>query len=193
MAPRLHLPVFLLLLTILLAPHIAKSDDTGEILVQEINSYRVSLNLSVLRENKNADCLAEQLAEQLKNQDCTNTTGANTVPGTENQLANYPDFLARCHLNISNTRDGVVMPACVPGLTPSIVLTNFTHTQYSGNLNDSQYSGVGIASERDWVVVVLTTNTTDGSFENYNVAGKFHLQMLPLLFCLLLVLMSYFC
>ncbi|CAN6167070.1 unnamed protein product [Urochloa humidicola] len=51
------------------------------------------------------------------------------------------------------------MPACVPGLVPGVVLTNYTKSQYSRFLNDSQFSGVGVANEGGWVVVVLSTST----------------------------------
>lgn len=117
-----------------------------------------------LTTNENAECLADELAEEFKNQPCTNSTGANTVPGTEPQFANYPNLLAKCHLNVSVTRDGAVMPACVPNLAPSLVLTNFTQSQYSENLNETKYMGIGIGSEGDWIVVVLTTNTAEGNY-----------------------------
>ncbi|MBA0681440.1 hypothetical protein Goari_023242, partial [Gossypium aridum] len=133
-------------------------------LLKGINSYRASLNLTSLTTNENAECLADELAEEFKNQPCTNSTGANTVPGTEPQFANYPNLLAKCHLNVSVTRDGAVMPACVPNLAPSLVLTNFTQSQYSGSLNDTKYTGIGIGSEGDWIVVVLTTSTTEGNY-----------------------------
>ncbi|MBA0555478.1 hypothetical protein Golob_025655, partial [Gossypium lobatum] len=133
-------------------------------LLKGINSYRASLNLTSLTTNENAECLADELAEEFKNQPCTNSTGANTVPGTEPQFANYPNLLAKCHLNVSVTRDGAVMPACVPNLAPSLVLTNFTQSQYSGSLNETKYTGIGIGSEGDWIVVVLTTSTTEGNY-----------------------------
>ncbi|XP_047329011.1 uncharacterized GPI-anchored protein At5g19250-like [Impatiens glandulifera] len=135
-----------------------------ENLLQQLNSYRTSLNLSTLTENKNANCLAEELAEQFKNQPCTNTTGADTVPGTEPQFSNYPDLLVKCHLNITNTREGNVMPACIPNLVPDLVLSNFTQSQYSEYLNDSTFSGAGIGSEDNWVVVILTKDTVGGNF-----------------------------
>ncbi|CAL0332095.1 unnamed protein product [Lupinus luteus] len=138
--------------------------DEEEDLLQGINKYRSSINLTSLTENKNADCLAGEIADELKGQPCTNTTGANTVPGTEPQFSNYPVLLSKCQLNISNTRDGSIMPACVPGLTPNIVLSNFTQSLYSANLNDSKYTGIGIGAEDNWIVVVLTTNTSSGSF-----------------------------
>lgn len=138
--------------------------DIEDKLLEGINSYRASLKLSALAENDNAECLAEQIAKQFEGQPCTNTTGSNTVPGTEEQFSNYPDFLAHCHLNATVTQDAAVMPACVPDLDPSLVLTNFTKSQYSGSLNDSKYVGAGISAEGDWVVVILSTNTPGGSF-----------------------------
>ncbi|KAK5840976.1 hypothetical protein PVK06_009884 [Gossypium arboreum] len=141
-----------------------QSTDEEDDLLKGINSYRASLNLTSLTTNENAECLADELAEEFKNQPCTNSTGANTVPGTEPQFANYPNILAKCHLNVSVTRDGAVMPACVPNLAPSLVLTNFTQSQYSENLNETKYTGIGIGSEGDWIVVVLTTNTAEGNY-----------------------------
>lgn len=129
------------------------------------------MNLNTLTKNDNAECLAEEVADQFKSQPCTNSTGSNTVPGTEPLIPNYESLLAKCHLNISNTKDGSVMPACVPNLDPSLVLTNFTQTLYSGNLNDTKYTGAGIGSDGNWIVVVLTTNTSEGSFETYNAAS----------------------
>ncbi|KAK6913894.1 hypothetical protein RJ641_021215 [Dillenia turbinata] len=161
---RLHFLFQLLLLFILLINHSVKCDDEEENLFQGINSYRTSLNLSSLTKNDNAACLAEEVADQFKKQPCTNTTGSNTVPGTEPQFSNYPDLLDKCHLNITNTRDGVILPACVPNLDPSLVLSNFTESLYSGYLNDSTYTGAGIGSEDNWIVVILSTNTSGGSF-----------------------------
>ncbi|TYI38565.1 hypothetical protein ES332_A02G037300v1 [Gossypium tomentosum] len=156
---------FPLLLSILfiISPVFCDNDEEDDLL-KGINSYRASLNLTSLTTNENAECLANELAEEFKNQPCTNSTGANTVPGTEPQFANYPNILAKCHLNVSVTRDGAVMPACVPNLAPSLVLTNFTQSQYSENLNETKYTGIGIGSEGDWIVVVLTTNTAEGNY-----------------------------
>ncbi|TYI92130.1 hypothetical protein E1A91_D02G046100v1 [Gossypium mustelinum] len=158
----LFFPVLLSILFII-SPVFCDNDEEDDLL-KGINSYRASLNLTSLTTNENAECLADELAEEFKNQPCTNSTGANTVPGTEPQFANYPNLLAKCHLNVSVTRDGAVMPACVPNLAPSLVLTNFTQSQYSGNLNETKYTGIGIGSEGDWIVVVLTTSTTEGNY-----------------------------
>lgn len=152
-----------------LFPHVTADEDDN--LLKGINNYRVSLNLTALIKNDNAECLADELANQLKDQPCTNTTGSNTVPGTEPQFSDYPNLLTKCHLNVSNTRDGVIMPACVPNLDPSLVLSNFTKSQYSDSLNDTSYTGAGVGSEDNWIVVILTTNTPAGSFAPNNAAN----------------------
>ncbi|PSR86064.1 GPI-anchored protein [Actinidia chinensis var. chinensis] len=154
----------LLLFPILLLSSQVKSIDEKESLLQGLNTYRASLNLTALTKNSNGDCFAEELANQFKKQPCSNTTGADTVLGTEPQLSTYPDLLAKCHLNITDTRDGQIMPVCVPNLVPNLVLANFTETQYTQYLNDSSFTGAGIGSEGDWMVVVLSTNTVGGSF-----------------------------
>ncbi|KAF8050778.1 hypothetical protein N665_1883s0008, partial [Sinapis alba] len=135
-----------------------------DVLFTGINSYRTSQNLTILNKNDNAECLADEIAERFKNRPCTNVTGSATVPGTEPQFEDYPKILAKCHLNVSDTRDGSVMPACVPRLESSLVLTNFTKSQYSMSLNESKFTGMGIGKENDWIVVVLTTNTPGGTY-----------------------------
>ncbi|CAB4262938.1 unnamed protein product [Prunus armeniaca] len=192
---RLLLPLFLS--CVVLFSHQVKCDgvDEEDSLLRGINGYRAStLNLKILTKNANAECLADEIADQFKNQPCTNTTGANTVPGTEPQFSDYPKLLAKCHLNVSNTRDGVIMPACVPSLVPSLVLTNFTKSQYSESLNDTKYTGIGIGSEDNWIVVVLTTNTPDGSFTNAqgsqdeeeSASSVPKISLVPYLLCLLM-------
>ncbi|XP_007034667.2 PREDICTED: uncharacterized GPI-anchored protein At3g06035 [Theobroma cacao] len=166
--------------------------DEEEDLLKGINSYRASLNLTMLTKNDNAECFADELADEFKNQPCTNSTGANTVPGTEPQFANYPKLLAKCHLNVSNTRDGAVMPACVPNLVPSLVLTNFTQSQYSDNFNDTKYTGVGIGSDGDWIVVVLTTGTPEGSFVPATTSAASSVSKIALIYHVLFLLMVAF-
>ncbi|CAI9776310.1 unnamed protein product [Fraxinus pennsylvanica] len=152
-------------------------DDEEDNLLREINSYRATLNLTALAKNDKAECLADEMADQFKNQPCTNSTGSNTVPGTEPRFSGYPNLLSKCDLNVTVTRDGQILPACVPGLVSSLVVSNFTKSQYSGYLNDTKYTGVGIGSEKDWIVVVLTTSTPEGSFtpdnNSANLLSKF--------------------
>ncbi|PSS33877.1 GPI-anchored protein [Actinidia chinensis var. chinensis] len=187
---RLRTLVSLLLLSILSINRTAKCDDEEENLLRGINSYRASLNLTALTKNENAECLAEQMADQFKNQPCTNTTGSNTVPGTEPVFSKYPNFLAKCHLNLTTTQDGQILPACVPNLVPSLVLTNFTQSQYSKYLNDTKFTGAGISSEDNWIVVVLTANTSGGSFVNDKSAGL--VSTFGLIYYCLFLVMSFF-
>uniref|UniRef100_A0A5B7A0B1 Uncharacterized GPI-anchored protein At5g19230-like domain-containing protein n=1 Tax=Davidia involucrata TaxID=16924 RepID=A0A5B7A0B1_DAVIN len=105
------------------------------------------------------------MTDQFKNQPCTNTTGSNTVPGTEPQFSNYPSLLAKCHLNVTSTRDGAILPACIPNLVLYLVLSNFTQYQYFDYLNDTKFTGAGIGYEDNWIVVALTMSTPGGSFE----------------------------
>ncbi|KAJ6827831.1 putative GPI-anchored protein-like [Iris pallida] len=175
---------------ILFLVHSATSDDTVDQLLKGINSYRTSLNLSTLTENQNAACLAKQIVNQFKDHRCINTTGSNTVPGTEQQFSNYPDFLEHCHLNATVTQDSPIMPACVPNLVPAELV--LTKSQYSGSLNQSQFVGAGIADEGDWVVVVLSTNTPGGSFTLNDDTGFGSMVKVALHSLLLLVLGALF-
>ncbi|KAI3837870.1 hypothetical protein MKW92_000114 [Papaver armeniacum] len=159
-----HFLMALLPVILLLSSTVKSDNDEEETLLKSINSYRASLNLTAFTENDNAECLADKMADKYKKQLCTNTTGSNTVPGTETQFPDYPQMLEKCHLNINGTKDGIVMPVCVPRLDPTLVLTNFTQSQYSAYLNDTKYTGVGIGSEDDWIVMVLTTSTAGGAF-----------------------------
>ncbi|XP_073026042.1 uncharacterized GPI-anchored protein At5g19250-like [Primulina eburnea] len=157
---------------------LARSDDDDDNLHRAINQYRTSLNLTILTKNERAECLGSEVADQFKNQPCTNTTGPNAVPGTEPQYTDFPNLLTKCRLNATTTRDGQILPACVPNLDPSLVISNFTKSQYTRYLNDSTFSGIGIGSEGNWIVVILTTSTPDGSYSvgtNSNNSGAYSL------------------
>ena len=52
----------------------------------------------------------------------------------------------------------------MPKLDPFLVLSNYTTPQYAKYLKDSNYTGTGIGSEDNWMVVVLSTNTSTGNF-----------------------------
>ncbi|CAH2079241.1 unnamed protein product [Thlaspi arvense] len=187
--------LFLLSLILSLYRHVLSFSDEEDLLLKSINNYRTSLNLTTLTPNDDAYCLADEVSDQLKNRTCTNTTGLASVPGSESGFKNYPTLLTKCHLNATANGDGVIMTACVPKLDPSLVLTNFTKSNYTKNLNDSKFTGIGIGSDDDWIVVVLTTKTPEGSVSPaviYRTGGGFtfgvngfvnYFLLLVLLFC----------
>ncbi|GER25101.1 glycoprotein membrane precursor GPI-anchored [Striga asiatica] len=160
------LSMLLLLSLLFQAVLIVKCDDDDEDrLVRAINQYRTSLNLTALNHNEGAECLASELADEFRGQPCTNTTtGSNMIPGVESQFPNFPRLLTECHLSANTTRDGQILHACVPGLDPALVLSNFTSSQYAVYLNGTQFTGIGAGSEDNWIVVVLTTNTSTGDY-----------------------------
>ncbi|KAE8679294.1 hypothetical protein F3Y22_tig00111402pilonHSYRG01156 [Hibiscus syriacus] len=83
-----------------------------------------------------------------------------------NQTIDYPKAISKCNIDANTTSDVVVVPVCVPHLVPTLVLTNFTRTQYSRFINDSSFTGIGLSSEDDWMVVVLASNSPTGSLAN---------------------------
>ncbi|XP_010528873.1 PREDICTED: uncharacterized GPI-anchored protein At3g06035 [Tarenaya hassleriana] len=135
-------------------------------LLQGLNSYRTAQRLAPFSKNDKADCLADEIADKLEDEPCTNHTALNdVVPGSvPPRISNYQDLLSKCKIDPNKTRDGLILPVCVPKRVPTLVLTNYTHTAYSQYLNDSRYVGAGVGSEDEWMVVVLTTNTPAGSF-----------------------------
>ncbi|KAK9919791.1 hypothetical protein M0R45_028369 [Rubus argutus] len=162
MASLIKLCFFFLLLVqaSLLLSTLVRSDDVDENdIVQGINSYRQSLNLPALIKHDKADCLADEIADDIEDQPCTSpTNGANIVPTMQTKLPNLPSHLRKCKIDVNSTTDGVIMPVCVPKAVSTLVLTNYTRSpRYAKYLNDSRFTGVGVGSESDWTVVVLAT------------------------------------
>ncbi|GAB4835840.1 hypothetical protein Ancab_000756 [Ancistrocladus abbreviatus] len=156
--------MFVPFLACILLPAPVRCDDEEEDnLLQGLNSYRKSIGLPALTKNKNAGCLADEIADKIEDHPCTPAAAANAVPGTGAQYPDYKKLLDKCNINPATTNDGVILPVCVPKLVPTLVLTNYTRSPYARHINDSSYTGAGIRSEDDWMVVVLTTDTPTGS------------------------------
>ncbi|KAL4637065.1 hypothetical protein ACB092_03G053800 [Castanea dentata] len=140
------------------------NNDEEDDLFEGLNGYRSSSNLPNFTENSNAACLAENIADKLDAMSCENAFDYSSAPGNKPNFTDFDKLLDKCDINGNNTLDGVILPVCVPKLDPTAVLSNYTNSQYAKYLNDSSYTGAGIGSEENWMVVVLSTNTSTGSF-----------------------------
>ncbi|GFQ00129.1 uncharacterized GPI-anchored protein at3g06035 [Phtheirospermum japonicum] len=186
-----RLAIILLLNAVLLLLSVPPvNSDEEDNLLQGINSFRHSANVPPLTKHDKADCVAEQIADQLEDQHCASNTG----PPTQSQLiSNYPNVLRKCKIDVNTTRDGMILPVCVPHRVGTLVLTNYTQSRNSRFLNDSRFTGAGIGTEDDWTVLVLTTGTTGGSFASracrhlVTVSGHY----LPSLFLIVFLLFVY--
>ncbi|KAF2285917.1 hypothetical protein GH714_008959 [Hevea brasiliensis] len=115
------------------------------------------------RQEQEAECLASEVAKDLEEKKCEEASGSNPY-----QLANHTDFLSKCGINVSHTRDGVVLPVCVPNLDSIEVFTNYTRTQFAKYINDSKFAEAGLGCKGNWMVAVLSTATSEGDFAGAN-------------------------
>ncbi|CAA0815570.1 U11/U12 small nuclear ribonucleoprotein 35 kDa protein [Striga hermonthica] len=145
----------------LLSVPAALSDKEEDNLLQGINSFRQASSLAPLAKNDRAECVADEIADQLEDTRCP----VGPTPENMSSLASYPEALGKCHVDVSTTGGGSVLPVCVPHRVATLVLTNYTHSPRASRvLNDSRFTGAGIGTEDDWTVLVLTTATAGGSF-----------------------------
>ncbi|KAE9593674.1 hypothetical protein Lalb_Chr18g0045571 [Lupinus albus] len=162
---KLGLFLFPLLFVFLLLSIPVHCGDEEESVFKGINSYRQVQKLTPFNKVSKASCLAEEVAEELEDEPCENVNQYAPSLTSSPKIPNLQKHINKCDININTTTDGVVLPVCVSKLEPTIVLSNYTHTdRYSRYLNNSVYTGAGLGSEHDWMVLVLTTNTTTGSF-----------------------------
>jgi len=139
-----------------------------------------------------AECVAALVADEIKKTPCENVNqfyeGAS---GGASNIPNLKKLIKKCHTNINSTTDGVILPVCVPKLEPTIVLLNYTRSdRFAQYLNNSKYTGAGLGSEDDWMVLVLTTNTATGNFASSSTS--LHASMGLFLFAFLLLLVNFF-
>ena len=131
--------------------------------MEDIDNYRTSL--TTLNSVNKADCLPNEITDNLEDQPCENVDDYFSPPGNKSNSPNMPKLAKKCDININTTTDGVIMPVCVPNLDRNAVLSNYTKSnRYAKYVNSSKYTMVGVGSENDWMVLILSTNTSTGSF-----------------------------
>ncbi|BBH06613.1 Glycoprotein membrane precursor GPI-anchored protein [Prunus dulcis] len=153
---------------------------------QGLNSFKQSL-----KKNSNAECLADEIADELEDQPCSSADDYAIEPGNGPKFPKFNKLIKKCHIDINTTTDGIILPVCVPNWDPDLVIKNYTHTQYAKYLNGSKYTGAGVGTEDDWVVVVLSTDTESGSFSgapSLAAIGMVHYMMAMLLGLFLILL-----
>ncbi|KAL2345704.1 hypothetical protein Fmac_006989 [Flemingia macrophylla] len=170
-------------------------NDKEDSIFKGINSYRQTKNLPPLNRVPKATCLADEVADEIEDTPCQNANQfyPSSAPGGNLRIPNLQKHIEKCDININTTTDGVILPVCVSKLEPTIVLSNYTHSdQYAQFLNNSKYTGAGLGSEDDWMVLVLTTNTTTGSFSASTSVHANDASVKLLLLALMLVLINYY-
>ena len=89
------------------------------------------------------------------------------LPSYTSKIPKFQKSINKCKININTTKDGVIMPLCVPKLDPDALFSNYTKSnRFSKYLNNSKYKIAGIGSEDDWMVLIISTNTSSGDFSS---------------------------
>ncbi|XP_038879946.1 uncharacterized GPI-anchored protein At3g06035-like [Benincasa hispida] len=156
---------FVVISNFLLLPNVVLCDVKDDNILEAINQYRLSKNLSSLSSNRNAACLASRLAYKLRDEPCSSAENFNKEISSEAKLADFPKLLKKCHIAYNSSVDGIILPACVPKLEPAFVISNYSNSHDVEYINDGNYTGAGVGTfDNNWVVVVLSTNTSTGDY-----------------------------
>ncbi|KAM5561293.1 putative GPI-anchored protein [Rosa sericea] len=189
---KLSLFAFVLVQAFLLHSSLVYCNEEEDDLLQDLNSFRGSLNLTDFKENEKADCIADEISDELEDDPCSRAADYQIKPGNGPQFPYFTKLITKCDIDNSTTTDGIILPVCVLNLDPDLVLKNYTKTKFAQFLNDSKYTGAGVGSKDDWMIVVLTTDSHSGSFTGGGASlvatGMVH-YMVALLLGLFLVLL----
>jgi hypothetical protein len=170
-----------------------KCTDDEDTLLQNMNGYRQALSLPRFGENIKAACLADEIADDLKDIPCDkNAHGYSSFPGTKPKFDNFQKLLDKCEINVNTTEYGAILASCGPKIDSPLVLDTYTKSEYAKYINNSNYTAAAVGSMNDWVVVILSSNTSDGTFSGavslaLNIISMAN-SMVALLFCLFFIL-----
>ncbi|XP_057771774.1 uncharacterized GPI-anchored protein At5g19250-like [Salvia miltiorrhiza] len=127
-------------------------------LLKGIQQYRANLNLTALATTTVAECIADEIADTYQNQSCTNATTFNATAFNATTFPSYAAIMSKCVLNATNASgSSQILPTCIPN-QQNLVVSDFT-SKYATYLNSTGYSSIGVGSEDDWLVVLLTNIT----------------------------------
>ncbi|XP_023516540.1 uncharacterized GPI-anchored protein At5g19250-like [Cucurbita pepo subsp. pepo] len=157
---------FVVVATFLLLPNAVLCDVKDTEILNAINNYRQSKHLSNLTHNKNAACLASRFVYKLRDEPCSSPDDFHKEINSENTLADFLKLLKKCHIAYNSTVDGIMLPACVPHLDPKSVSSNYTKSRDVEYISSKNFTGAGVGTSDDWIVLVLSTNTSTGNFAN---------------------------
>ncbi|KAJ1387448.1 putative GPI-anchored protein [Sesbania bispinosa] len=161
---RLYLLVSVVALHLLPTPAICGEEKN---LLHDINTYRKVLNLPVLQKRDKPSCLADKIADDLEDMHCDDFRDYYPMPGSNSKIPNFQKSVDKCKININSTKDGVIMPVCVPKLDSDALFSNYTKSnRFTKYLNNSKYTIAGVGSEDDWMVLIISTNTASGDFSS---------------------------
>ncbi|KAL5566103.1 hypothetical protein UlMin_029267 [Ulmus minor] len=135
-------------------------------LIEDLKEYRESQQLPILTKNDKAACLAGEIADDLDdNQPCSKADDFTNDPASSVPKAvDYDKHLKTCQIDRNTTKDGIILPVCTPKLVGNLFYNTYNSSAYKKYFNDSNYTGVGVGSEDEWIVVVLSTDKQTGSF-----------------------------
>ncbi|XP_022961525.1 uncharacterized GPI-anchored protein At3g06035-like isoform X2 [Cucurbita moschata] len=111
-------------------------------------------------------CLASRFVYKLRDEPCSSPDDFHKEINSENTLADFLKLLKKCHIAYNSTVDGIMLPACVPHLDPKSVADNYTKSHDVDYINSKNFTGAGVGTSDDWIVLVLSTNTSTGNFAN---------------------------
>ncbi|XP_059435592.1 uncharacterized GPI-anchored protein At3g06035-like [Corylus avellana] len=170
---------------------VQSQSEEEEKLLQNMNGYRQALSLALFGENSKAACLADEIADELKDKPCDkNAHGYSSFPGTKPKFDDFENLLDKCDINVNTTEYGAILVSCGPRIDSPLVLDTYTKSEYAKYINNSNYTTAAVGSKDDWVVVILSSNSSDGTFSGAvslvpNIISMAN-SIVALFFCLLL-------
>lgn len=130
------------------------------------NIYRNLQNQLALTENAKAKCIAEQIAKKSYDQlPCSHANNGDALlPSNQSQLPFFTQYSRKCKVNLNHTVYGVILPVYVPNAAEKLMLTGCTHSQAPKYLGNATYTRVGLATNKDCLVIALGTDAVGGSY-----------------------------